>query len=172
MRVLLKGETGPLSLRSLSTQTSLFSRFPGSCKLVFMIDVVSSEAGRGLWKAGGRAPHGAQCPWPHQPQQRALCDHTWTRHTQRIRSPPTCLTRPRSQRLRPSAPSVHVDGDTISCTLIDIKLLPIGRTAWQFRVGGTLLSITFTECPVELSETGCAAQTTQAPTRQEMLAVP
>lgn len=39
------------SLRSLSTNV-LFSRFPGSCKLVFTIDAVRSEGGWGLWKLG------------------------------------------------------------------------------------------------------------------------
>lgn len=61
-------QTGPLfqkrqqkdsahSLRSLSTNV-LFSRFPGSCKLVFTIDAVRSEAGWGPWKPGEGTPWG------------------------------------------------------------------------------------------------------------------
>ena len=97
----------------------------------------------------GRAPHGARCPRPHQPQQRASCDHTCTERTAEASGHPTRTASrpPQTRNISPSAPSEDVDRETtFSCILIN-RTLQLVRTARQFRVGGTLLSITPTKCP-------------------------
>ena len=118
-----KGRQGRAdSLRSLSTNV-LFSRFPGSCKLVFTIDAVSSDAGRGLWKPGEGTPWGTVPTAPPAAAEGLVWSYLSKTHAE-ASGPPHAHASPAPGRgSSPSAPSVHVDRETVfSCTLIDKTL--------------------------------------------------
>lgn len=112
-RLLFKKAKGSThSLRSLSTNV-LFSRFPGSCKLVFTIDAVRS-GGWGLWKAGDGTPWGPVPTAPPDAAEGLVWSYLHKRHSRCITDmphPPASHT-PQAQNSHPSAQFVNMENQS------------------------------------------------------------